>query len=854
MKKAIISSIFFLVLITCIFTNSKVEAASITKSPITIIPNSNTEINPEYNFVPTFNKDTTVSTIGGNGLWRTVNWKATNNRKWLAIDVNNRPNLKGKIGVRYKNVGNYDGNKIDLIIMVNNWEKFRYKTGNISFGKEEVAVSTQGYDFVDMTWKFVKSGTNKEVKVSGYMTIGDLDTWQGIKFSKATSQAIDQIMVANNKNKISYKNDNGQFWFYDTTGIDSPDNEKSDLYRFTFFYRNQGQLKFKWTKDHKSQGSSKHFVSNTKYATGEYFFYELDKPARTKIANPKKTISHGSSEITSNVISDVNSVLKYNVHHSVPQEDPRYYFKNYKVVDTVNPILSIEKVEVQNQVGQDVSNKFSASINKNTATITAKSNTLKNPQFYGETYKFVYHTKINKEKLNNIMSNGVATIKNKARLEINGKEYFTNEVISKIHQRKLTVNHIDKNTNKIITSTSEKKYDGDLYSYGPRTDLKYKDIYDYTPVDKNKQEGIIQGNDVVLNFYYTHPNTDISFKKIQIFTAKSDKGLPVKLKFNIKKLSENDFVDKDKVTINIYDKKTNKKVVGKTYSISDLENEIKMIIPSNVLEKNSKANYEAIIEGNDPLKVVIEKNKDKINTDGYTASEKNIKMTIQKDTELKYKGVVMTEREIGKNMNIFYEELRIPINKIPPIKSGYGIEMNKEINYVNELNRFSPGFSSVVKARMVLDSNVVDGEYKIENGKIIIELLPRKTNGISSKQILTLPRVYVEEKTGNIFSRSQRNKSEYTLRDGGNKLYVPIWIDELGEYKAAFESIEPIGVNQITFNINDTINVIAYMYGHIGSETIENDEILITPVDPKDPFPDGLPKGWTDEDIKWLKR
>jgi len=44
------------------------------------------------------------------------------------------------------------------------------------------------------------------------------------------------------------------------------------------------------------------------------------------------------------------------------------------------------------------------------------------------------------------------------------------------------------------------------------------------------------------------------------------------------------------------------------------------------------------------------------------------------------------------------------------------------------------------------------------------------------------------------------------------------------------------------------------MYGTIGSETLKDDEVLLEPVDPRNPFPNGKPSDWSDDDIAWLKR
>ncbi|WP_392315235.1 hypothetical protein, partial [Streptomyces sp. NPDC014892] len=90
------------------------------------------------------------------------------------------------------------------------------------------------------------------------------------------------------------------------------------------------------------------------------------------------------------------------------------------------------------------------------------------------------------------------------------------------------------------------------------------------------------------------------------------------------------------------------------------------------------------------------------------------------------------------------------------------------------------------------------------------------------------------------------------IRDGGNKFYTPIWND-LGTYDVSYKSTE-IGANKVKLQIEDNINLFAHMYVHIDSETIDQDAILLKPVNGDDPFPEGLPAGWTQSDIDWITK
>lgn len=44
----------------------------------------------------------------------------------------------------------------------------------------------------------------------------------------------------------------------------------------------------------------------------------------------------------------------------------------------------------------------------------------------------------------------------------------------------------------------------------------------------------------------------------------------------------------------------------------------------------------------------------------------------------------------------------------------------------------------------------------------------------------------------------------------------------------------------------------AHMYAHMDSETISEDAIILEPINADDPFPNGVPSGWSEEDVKEL--
>lgn len=539
-----------------------------------------------------------------------------------------------------------------------------------------------------------------------------------------------------------------------------------------------------------------------------------------------------------------------------------------------------------------------------------------------------------------------------------------------------TIRHYDKDTNELLATSKHTHYYNDDYVYRPREDLKFQNKYKFYPLDNPKTGRITQ--DITLDFYYSKPSVDVGLQKIQIKTARSDKGLPVNLTFNLTKIKD-DWLNK-RIDLSIYDMTTNTRVLNRNVAISEIRNGLDLVIPASFLTKNDHRNYEARIEsvngniypftsnqwnnrvfsgwqsyfdtipigsnaaikvgdtiswsatirpeqytggimahfvlpndsyvqrhsstitagkegkvtgttvvpngatglrlalrhmagttpsqkfnfkelklelGNNQTEyrsnalteVVIPENAAKINTDGYTSTEETIEKVAKNGEYLTYTGIIMTERELNKPMKEFYETIDIPLNELKEIKSGYGFEMNQMVTYENSL-----GNTNITdQFEVVLDSSIVDGDLYTRSGnKTTIPLASIGTNGINMRnQVFEFPSVFVQEKTGKIITPSQANTIK--ARNGGKKVYVPIWIDDLGSYDYLFRNKVPIGVNEVNIVIHDQLDVIAYMYAHINSETLDKDEILIEPVNLKNPFPKGLPKGWKQSDVEWLQ-
>ena len=427
-------------------------------------------------------------------------------------------------------------------------------------------------------------------------------------------------------------------------------------------------------------------------------------------------------------------------------------------------------------------------------------------------------------------------------------------------QQNITIQHIDNRDGSIISQENEKKNRGEQYSYSPKNDLKKGD-YTYRPISNQVQSGTVGNSDITIKFYYDVPLIKAGLKKIQIYTEQADKGLPVKVEIDKKYIYDENIADmsNSKIKLGLYDN-SNNEVISKEFTAKTLPEMLDMTIPSTKLKKDSSKSYTLKIEGYDSNMVDVISNAMSLTTDGYTSSEKIIKVDSSKQDNLSYRGVVMTEREVGKNMKVYYETLDIPLERIKRMRTGYGFEVPLDLTYINEIGSNDLDFSFDFKAQdEIVDKSYI--EYSSKNGvsTVALENTSKKSstnnNVTISKQKFELQHINVEKRTGALFNDNQVNNQDsriqYDLIDGGRKFCLPIWA-RIGDYQANVESTKDIGINKINVEIGYDINIYAHMYAHMDSESILDDAIILEPIDSDNPFPNGIPKGWTKENLDAL--
>lgn len=354
--------------------------------------------------------------------------------------------------------------------------------------------------------------------------------------------------------------------------------------------------------------------------------------------------------------------------------------------------------------------------------------------------------------------------------------------------------------------------------------------------------------------YMIRADLELGIERFQIYTNKASDGLPTSTRV-AQTVLDPEIVKDQNVTLAIYDSETGEKVASKTYAQHELRSENAILIPPDTLKKADKRNYEVRIEGYDTDNVWVRDGEGAIDTDGHTAKEGTLTVdNADANGDINFKGVTMTERELGKDMVEFYESWIVKKIPEPTTKSGYSFEFKPTLSYTNDLMNEVKGRVADVNfapdMRLFADHRLIDQslEYYDRNAayqnddKVEIGFVKEETPAVGKiDSAYQLPPIYLEQGTGLTFSGNQKENGAMrgTPLEAGNKLYVPVWIDRYGIYDTFIRNKQPIGSHFMSVDLLRKVNVEAYMFNHVGSETSDKDELLIHPME-QDEIPDDL--------------
>lgn len=445
-------------------------------------------------------------------------------------------------------------------------------------------------------------------------------------------------------------------------------------------------------------------------------------------------------------------------------------------------------------------------------------------------------------------------------------------------RRHVEVNYYDNRTGqKIKDSKDYDLHQGDAYSESPpviTTSRNGKDYtYRYVREDGSSQNGTISTDNVTINYYYDLPLIQAGVKTIKVYTAPAADGLPVRVYLDKLYNYDSGIDDMGKKTINVTLMQGDKQLDTQQYSAKNLPTYTTFKVPASVLKVNDHEPYTVALTAYDPNDFDVIASERQVTTQGYTSSQDTITFDVTSNSAHSdsQKRVVMTEDTVGQPMQTHDETFTYYARPLPPNKTGYGSATNLQYTYLNELgddyqyatNINDEAFTFQTSSKLQ-DTSYLN--YPVKDGVVNVPMTESAQNAdlvganYQRNETFVFPHVNVEDENGHLFTDKQAAdhdaRIQHKLYDGGNEFYTPIWPDQSIHIPATFPVdyvSNPLGVNQVTLHLDDQLKLVAYMYAWMGSPTISKDELLMIPVNTDNPFPEGLPAGWTTSDEEWIE-
>ena len=409
---AILLTIVFIA--TSIFTVPLVADAASTFTKIT----SSTRIDSKYSFSPRWISGKTYMEPFGDtakysyaeDLWNLEGGGSrygTINSNWYYPVRLTSASQKGKMGVWYRNVGEYQGKMLDMKFTIVDWSQIRINTvltssaipggskvshTTIFFGKTDITLHTiSGYmkkpkfrlEFFD------KQGNS--VAISVHNTFKDIDDAQ---FYIASTD-VHGYLASNTKLTASGNR------------VQSPsggagENDKPNW--LTITYDNKTAIDFVFNNNL----SENENFSTVKRKTRGLMVIIFDGDTLAPFTTPAPTK-------TGTAVSTPGGTVSYNVAFTVPQQPAGYLYSKFVLSDTLPSGLKYTGFSVKDDTGANVTGNFTGQISGQTFTLTP--NNLSSSAFFFKGYTVTINTTVeDKDFASQQGSNGKVILQNKATI------------------------------------------------------------------------------------------------------------------------------------------------------------------------------------------------------------------------------------------------------------------------------------------------------------------------------------------------------------------------------------------------------------------------------------------------------
>ena len=497
---------------------------------------SSTRIDSKYSFSPRFIKGLTYLEPFGDtakysyadDLWQLSGGGSTYstvNANWYYPVRLTSASQKGKVGVWYRNVGEYQGKMLDMKFTIIDWSQIRTNTvltspaipggskvshTTLFFGKTEINLHTiSGYmkqpkfrlEFFD------KAGN--PVAISGHNTFKDIDDAQFyIASTDVKGYLASNTVLSVSGNRVQ-----------SPSGASDNDDKTNWL---TITYDNKTAIDFIFNNN---LSENENFTSVKRKTRGlTLIIFDGDSLAPFTTPSPVKS---GTTAATP------NQAVSYNIAFTVPQQPTGYLYSKFVLSDTLPSGLKYTGFSVKDDAGSNVTSSFTGSINGQEFTLTP--NILSSSSFYFKGYTVTINATVeDKDYKDQQGSDGRVILKNQAKItaknspsvpeETKTSNVINTEVLFNINTKTdgngsitNSIKGISAGSTKEITFTPNAGYEVDTVTVDG-TQVTATDKYVFSDISKN--------HDISVTFKPTTDNVVTLTKKIPEADVNMANGTP----------------------------------------------------------------------------------------------------------------------------------------------------------------------------------------------------------------------------------------------------------------------------------------------------------------------------------------
>ena len=384
-SKLLLFTMTLIMLLTLPFESGSVKAATIHE-----VSGSNAIIDSYYSFAPKFTPGVSWAEFYGcrsydsSALFR--NEGATSGRlptnSHLALLSSNAVVRSGTIGVRYNNVGYYNGSAVDLKIMLVDGEIRTATTTthpesnmpSVAFMDNDIDIYQQSYQTRNFVWHFTFyiRGTNTPISVPFHANFKDIDNTEILGHGYNGVNSV-YVMSKGSGGNLSYNSSQ----VYAPSEL-SGDNDRQNWATLTGA-ASSFRLGYTRTLDIDVNTWDK----GSDYRSFYHWKWSSDSLVRFDTPTPSK---HINSSTSASVYND--TAFNYTIDFAVPPEDATTYYTSFKLNDTLANCLQLvngaNSIVIKDSSGNDVTSKFSRSVSGQ--SIQLSLNNVNDTAFYGKSY------------------------------------------------------------------------------------------------------------------------------------------------------------------------------------------------------------------------------------------------------------------------------------------------------------------------------------------------------------------------------------------------------------------------------------------------------------------------------------